>query len=82
MSLSKEEKKNISKIIFFGFLTTSKFNIWPSFWLIFFAVIASVIGTTLGKIILDKINNHLNYSKNHKQELTPKHKAKIIAYSQ
>ena len=48
---------HISKIIFFGFLTTSKFNTWPSFWLIFFAVIASVIGTTLGKIILDKIND-------------------------
>ena len=48
---------HISKIIFFGFLTTSKFNIWPSFWLIFFAVIASVIGTTLGKIILDKIDD-------------------------
>ena len=48
---------HISKIIFFGFLTTSKFNTWPSFWLIFFAVIASVIGTTLGKIILDKIDD-------------------------
>jgi hypothetical protein len=48
---------HISKIIFFGFLTTSKFNIWPSFWLIFFAVIVSVIGTTLGKIILDKIDD-------------------------
>lgn len=48
---------HISKIIFFGFLTTSKFNTWPSFLLIFFAVIASVIGTTLGKIILDKIDD-------------------------
>ncbi len=48
---------HISKIIFFGFLTTSKFNTWPSFWLIFFAVIASGIGTTLGKIILDKIDD-------------------------
>ena len=48
---------HISKIIFFGFLTTSKFNTWSSFWLIFFAVIASIIGTTLGKIILDKIDD-------------------------
>ena len=34
------------------------------------------------KTMLDKKNNHLSFLKNHKQELTPMHKAKIIAYSQ
>jgi len=30
----------------------------------------------------NKKNSHLSFLKNHKQELVPMHKAKIIAYSQ
>ena len=48
---------HISKILFFGFLVTSKLNVWPSLWLILLTIIASLVGTTLGKKILDKIND-------------------------
>ena len=50
---------HISKIIFFGFLATSKLSVWPSPWLIIFAMTASVVGTTLGKKVLDKIDDEI-----------------------
>ena len=48
---------HISKIIYFGFFSSSLNQVWPSIWLILLAVIASVIGTTFGKKILDKIDD-------------------------
>jgi uncharacterized membrane protein YfcA len=48
---------HISKIIFFGFLLTSKLSVWPSFWIFLLAMIASLVGTTFGKKILDKIDD-------------------------
>jgi len=48
---------HISKIIFFGFLTTSASEDWPLLWVVLIAMTASVIGTKLGKKVLDNIDD-------------------------